>query len=99
MKESSRDRKDIPDSEARIAVTPGTLPITDGSTLRRTARRSAPIPLPRDTSDAALHKPETGGSFDDHRADNETSEKIESIENNLPAQLQIQTHHRRRPSW
>jgi len=34
MKESIRDRKDAPDEEAREAVTPGTLPVTDGSTLR-----------------------------------------------------------------
>jgi len=32
MKESSRDRKDIPEEEAREAFVPGTLPITDGST-------------------------------------------------------------------
>jgi NADH-quinone oxidoreductase subunit B len=34
MKESVRDRKDAPDAEAREAITPGTLPVTDGSTLR-----------------------------------------------------------------
>ena len=34
MKESVRDRKDAPDAEARAAITPGTLPVTDGSTLR-----------------------------------------------------------------
>ena len=34
MKESIRDRRDAPDEEARDARTPGTLPITDGSTLR-----------------------------------------------------------------
>src|SRR5438445_3167616 len=34
MKDSSNDRKDAPDEEARAAVTPGTLPVTDGSTLR-----------------------------------------------------------------
>src|SRR5207302_6632926 len=34
MKESVRDRRDVPESEAREAVTPGTLPVTDGSTLR-----------------------------------------------------------------
>jgi len=33
MKESSRDRRDVPEAEARTALTPGTLPITDGSTL------------------------------------------------------------------
>ena len=34
MKESIRDRRDAPESESRDAVTPGTLPVTDGSTLR-----------------------------------------------------------------
>ena len=34
MKESIRDRKEAPDEEAREAITPGTLPVTDGSTLR-----------------------------------------------------------------
>jgi len=34
MKESIRDRRDAPDEEAREATTPGTLPITDGSTMR-----------------------------------------------------------------
>src|SRR6184192_3456460 len=34
MKESLRDRKDVPAGEAVEAVTPGTLPVTDGSTLR-----------------------------------------------------------------
>jgi len=34
MKESIRDRKDAPDEEAREAMTPGTLPVTDGSTQR-----------------------------------------------------------------
>lgn len=33
MKESIRDRRDAPDDEAREAITPGTLPVTDGSTL------------------------------------------------------------------
>jgi len=33
MKESIRDRKDVSEDEARHAVTPGTLPVTDGSTL------------------------------------------------------------------
>src|SRR6201990_727053 len=33
-KESVRDRKDTPEEEARTAVGPGTLPVTDGSTLR-----------------------------------------------------------------
>ena len=35
MKESVRDRRDIPEAEAREAVVPGTLPITDGSTARQ----------------------------------------------------------------
>jgi len=34
MKESIRDRRDAPDEEAREAIPPGTLPITDGSTMR-----------------------------------------------------------------
>jgi hypothetical protein len=34
MKESVRDRRDAPEPEARAAITPGTLPVTDGSTLR-----------------------------------------------------------------
>jgi NADH-quinone oxidoreductase subunit B len=34
MKESIRDRKDSVDQESREALTPGTLPVTDGSTLR-----------------------------------------------------------------
>jgi len=36
MKESIRERRDAPDEEAREAITPGTLPVTDGSTLRQT---------------------------------------------------------------
>jgi len=35
MKESSRDRRDVPEAEARGASVPGTLPITDGSTLKQ----------------------------------------------------------------
>jgi hypothetical protein len=35
MKESVRDRKDIPEAEAREAFMPGTLPVTDGSTARQ----------------------------------------------------------------
>jgi NADH-quinone oxidoreductase subunit B len=31
-KESARDRKDVPEEEARHAFVPGTLPVTDGST-------------------------------------------------------------------
>lgn len=34
MRESVRERRDAPDEEAREAITPGTLPVTDGSTLR-----------------------------------------------------------------
>jgi NADH-quinone oxidoreductase subunit B len=33
MKESIRERRDAPDEEARVAITPGTLPVTDGSTM------------------------------------------------------------------
>jgi len=33
MKESVRDRKDVPEAEARQAFAPGTLPVTDGSTV------------------------------------------------------------------
>lgn len=35
MRESVRDRRDAPEEEAREAITPGTLPVTDGSTLRQ----------------------------------------------------------------
>jgi NADH-quinone oxidoreductase subunit B len=35
MKESIRERRDAPDEEARAQITPGTLPVTDGSTLRQ----------------------------------------------------------------
>jgi len=40
-RESSRDRKDIPEDEAQRAVMPGTLPVTDGSTVHDTARTQA----------------------------------------------------------
>jgi NADH-quinone oxidoreductase subunit B len=43
MKESVLDRKDAPDVEAREAMTPGTLPVTDGSTLRA-PRKDQPLP-------------------------------------------------------
>jgi len=33
MKESVRDRRDAPEIESRAAITPGTLPVTDGSSL------------------------------------------------------------------
>ena len=35
MKESIRERRDAPDEEAREAITPGTLPVTDGSSLHQ----------------------------------------------------------------
>jgi NADH-quinone oxidoreductase subunit B len=34
MKESIRDRRDAPESESRDSLTPGTLPVTDGSTIQ-----------------------------------------------------------------
>src|SRR6266403_1426479 len=34
MKDSVRDHKDVPEEEARQAFVPGTLPVTDGSTMR-----------------------------------------------------------------
>ena len=37
MKESVLDRKDIPEAEAREAVVPGTLPVTDGATAQQNA--------------------------------------------------------------
>jgi NADH-quinone oxidoreductase subunit B len=43
MKESVLDRKDAPDAEAREAITPGTLPVTDGSTLRE-PQADRPVP-------------------------------------------------------
>jgi NADH-quinone oxidoreductase subunit B len=43
MKESVLDRKDAPDAEAREAITPGTLPVTDGSTLRE-PQTDRPVP-------------------------------------------------------
>ena len=45
MKESSRDRKDIPEVEARTAAVPGTLPITDGSTVGEAVTRSSPYSI------------------------------------------------------
>jgi len=38
MKESVLDRRDAQEDEAREAITPGTLPVTDGSTLDQTER-------------------------------------------------------------
>jgi NADH-quinone oxidoreductase subunit B len=35
MKESVRERRDAPEPESRAAITPGTLPVTDGSTRRK----------------------------------------------------------------
>jgi NADH-quinone oxidoreductase subunit B len=43
MRESVRDRKDAPDEEAREAMTPGTLPVTDGSTVRE-PQKDRPLP-------------------------------------------------------
>ena len=51
MKESMRDRKDVPVDEARHALTPGTLPVTDGSTLRGTERKE-----PRPYTIASSHE-------------------------------------------
>ena len=51
MKESMRDRKDVPEDEARHALTPGTLPVTDGSTLRGTERKE-----PRPYTIASSHE-------------------------------------------
>ena len=46
MKESIRDRKDAPEQEAHDAMAPGTLPVTDGSTLRQSeTARSLPYTI------------------------------------------------------
>src|SRR5580765_2790805 len=45
MKESSRDRKDIPEDEARAASVPGTLPITDGSTMEQVPSATKPYSI------------------------------------------------------
>jgi len=45
MKESSRDRKDIPEDEARGASAPGTLPITDGSTVLNVPSETRPYSI------------------------------------------------------
>jgi len=45
MKESSRDRKDIPEEEARTAIGPGTLPITDGSTMQEVPSATSPYSI------------------------------------------------------
>jgi len=41
MKESSRDRRDVPEAEAREAFGPGTLPVTDGSGVSQDVLPSA----------------------------------------------------------
>src|SRR6266508_2620655 len=51
MKESSRDRRDVPEAEARTASPPGTLPITDGSTFKQDA-----VPESRPYSIASRHE-------------------------------------------
>jgi hypothetical protein len=51
MKESIRDRRDAPDEEAREALTPGTLPVTDGSTLR-----DSPTAKPQPYTIASRHE-------------------------------------------
>jgi len=43
MKESVRDRRDAQEDEARGAITPGTLPVTDGSTLNE-SEKTQPLP-------------------------------------------------------
>jgi NADH-quinone oxidoreductase subunit B len=43
MKESIRDRRDAQEDEAREAITPGTLPVTNGSTLDQ-AEKGQPLP-------------------------------------------------------
>jgi NADH-quinone oxidoreductase subunit B len=45
MKESVLDRKDVPEEEAREAVPPGTLPVTDGSTVLKQALESRPYTI------------------------------------------------------
>src|SRR5438128_11938830 len=46
MKESIRDRKDASEGESREALTPGTLPVTDGSSLRESeAAKSRPYTI------------------------------------------------------
>ena len=43
MKESVRDRRDAQEEESREAITPGTLPVTDGSTLTE-PENAQPLP-------------------------------------------------------
>jgi NADH-quinone oxidoreductase subunit B len=45
MKESVRDRRDVPEEEAREAVPPGTLPVTDGSAALKEAMESRPYTI------------------------------------------------------
>jgi len=46
MKDSVRDYKDVPEEEARQALAPGTLPVTDGSTVNApTAAESRPYTI------------------------------------------------------
>jgi NADH-quinone oxidoreductase subunit B len=45
MKESVRDRKDVLEVEAREAVPPGTLPVTDGSAALKEALESRPYTI------------------------------------------------------
>jgi hypothetical protein len=45
MKESVRDRKDILEVEAREAVMPGTLPVTDGSTTQQNVPEARPYTI------------------------------------------------------
>jgi len=51
MKESVRDRRDVPEEGARSSLTPGTLPVTDGSTLRESEPE-----LPRPYTIASRHE-------------------------------------------
>ena len=50
-KESVRDRRDVPEVEAREAHAPGTLPVTDGSTIRQ-----PPAPESRPYTIASRHE-------------------------------------------
>jgi NADH-quinone oxidoreductase subunit B len=54
MKESSRDRRDVPEEEAREAFGPGTLPVTDGSTA--SAVSTDVLPSARPYSIASRHE-------------------------------------------
>jgi NADH-quinone oxidoreductase subunit B len=50
-KESVRDRRDVPEDEARAAFVPGTLPVTDGSTSQQDV-----LPEARPYSIASRHE-------------------------------------------